>query len=122
MGRLINRIFIYAYAWHYERRNLTLNTDPTGIASWLLGLWVGSCLTAIWCASSVIIKYDVKSIYFIVCIACFSLIAAGLFNSYYINKNRAINLYSQYKSSRYLKTPIKRIIIVIFLCFPRLSF
>lgn len=114
MLKLINRIFVYTYTWQYERNYNNPNIDPTRIASWVLGLWVGLLLVSIDCVFSFIFKYDFKSILFVIGIGAVSLITAGLFNRYYIEKNRAINLYEQYKSSFDLKSPINGILIVIF--------
>jgi general stress protein CsbA len=116
---LINKIFVYTYTWHYEKNNKNPDIDPTRIASWILGLSIGLWLISINCASSFIFKYDFKSMYFIIGIPSLSLIAGGLFNTYYIAKNRGLDLYIEYKSSSNVKSPIKGIVLVIlFMLFP----
>lgn len=38
MITLINKIFVYIYAWHYEMNNNTSKVEPTGIASFVLSV------------------------------------------------------------------------------------
>jgi general stress protein CsbA len=113
MLRFINKIFIYTYTWHYERNNYNPRIDPTGIASWILGLCVGLWLVSINCACSFIFYYDFNSLFFIIGIGSLSLIAAGLFHTYYLKNNKGIKLYTEYKSSLAEKSPINGILIVI---------
>jgi len=114
MKKMINNIFVYAYTWHYERNNNDPRIDPTGIASGILGLCVCCWFIAINVAFSFLFNYDSKSYKLISITAAVSLIASGLFNSYYLDNNRAMNLYTEYKSSPSVKRPFKGILYVIF--------
>lgn len=110
MRKLIDKIFVYMYTWHYERNNNNPNIDPTGIASWTLGVGVGLWLVCIYGAGSIIFNYDSISKYAILTIAVLALIAGGLFHNYYLNDNRALKLYNEYKDSLNVKSPIDGIL------------
>jgi hypothetical protein len=105
---------VYVYAWHYERRKTNPNIDPIGNASYALGILIASCLISVNIAGHLIFKYSLHPIYIHLGIGALSLIAAGLFNGYYIDNNRAIELYDQYLSSSNVKSPVKGILIAIF--------
>lgn len=116
---MLNRIFLYLYTWHYERNIYNPKVDATGIASWVLGFSVGVWLAVIDLACSLIFKYNFKSNLSILGISSLSLISSGLFHNYYLDKNRAINLYVKYKSSSNFKSPLKGIFIaIVFMMIP----
>ena len=119
MNRIIDTIFVYMYTWHYQRKSLdlsmesNLSMDPTEIASWSLGMGVGVWLILVNLICSVIFKYYFLSVYCVVIISILSLVSGNLFNNYYLNKNRAINLYNKYQSSPDRRSPGKGILIAI---------
>ena len=113
MPKLVDRFFIYLYTWHYEKNNNNPKIDSVGIASWVLGCCIMLWLIVLTLIGFFWFNYHPKTIFYILLIACISLIISGLLHTYYIEKNRAITLYISYKSSSNAKSPIKGVLIVI---------
>jgi len=110
MKKMLNKIFLYAYVWHYEKK--FTHSDPVLMASMIIGLLTALWLFAINCFFSILLHYNSKSIYLLLIITLSSFIVAGIVNNYFIEKNRAVDLYREYKSSSNALSPEKGILIV----------
>jgi len=119
MKKMIDKIFVYAYTGHYERNNNDPRIDPTGIASAILGVCIGCWIIAINGICSFLFKYDYASTKLVIAIIAVSLISGGLLNNYFLDDNRALNLYKQYKASASVKTAAQGMLrVLIFILAP----